>query len=302
MSIGVLRIPRDEPGIDRDRLRRMRPLDELQLASAFSVSTSDASSSSAVRQAASASGQRRGVARALELPCEYPAQPRVGSGKLGVDSRSPRWNDASALRRLARVAGLAQGARPARYGSMRTRVEVLACGARSARHRPAAARPAGRPSPRGRCRPAGQDVAPRAVEIAGPDVITRRVSISCTVTRTLSPSRRTLPSSTCAHAERLADLAHVEVPALELEGGRARGHAQSRNLRELRRQFLAQAVAEVGVATRRRSCPPAAARRSSGGPGSSGWTAASRHVGCYVERAPPGKARDTAPSARRRRR
>ncbi len=135
-----------------------------------------------------------------------------------------------------------------------------------------------------------QDVAPRAIEIAGPDVITRRGVDQLHRHTNVVAIATHAALEHVPHAQRLADLADVEVPALELEGGRARCHAQSRYLRELRREFLAQSVTQVGIpATRAHVDQGQHGDRA--GPGFQRGGGLDARGRGDVERAPPGETR-----------
>ena len=71
--------------------------------------------------------------------------------------------------------------------------------------------------------------------------------MSCTVTRTRFPARRTLPWSTDVHAECAADRREVFVLSLVGERRRARGDAERLHLRERHDDVVGDAVAEILV-------------------------------------------------------
>ncbi len=87
-----------------------------------------------------------------------------------------------------------------------------------------------------------------------------RASISCAVTRTRSPSLRTLPSSDVAAGEFARDRARIGVAALVGEGRLPRGDVQALGLQS-GRQVLDQAIGEMREAPPRPTCSRTAARR-----------------------------------------
>ncbi len=227
--------------------------------------------------------------RALELPGIGPAESRIGSGELRVDV-DRRLERRLRLLQPAQIARLAQGAETGQVRVDGARIELMLLALAASqirvleddlqriRHRD------------GDVVLQFQDVAPRGIEIAGPHVIAgRRVD-----QLHRHPHVGTIATHAAfehvPHAQRLADLADVEVPALELEGGCASCHAQSRYLRELGREFLAQSVAQVGVSSARAHVNQGQ-HGDRAGPGFQRGDGLGARGRGDVERAPPGEAR-----------